>query len=73
MGPQAQISEYKTPQILTTVTVIEDFNVSENTAFGSASKEIKLDADNKMSKNEGSQDMRSTSKIKSGFMFHQLK
>ncbi|CAG8698853.1 14813_t:CDS:2, partial [Racocetra persica] len=60
----AQISEYKTPQILTTVTVIEDFNVSENTEFVNTSKKIKLDADNKMSKNEGGQDMRLISKIK---------
>ncbi|RIB01060.1 nucleolar protein 12-domain-containing protein [Gigaspora rosea] len=47
-NPSTRISEYKTPQILTTVTVIEDFNVSESTAFGNLSKKIKLDNDDKM-------------------------
>ncbi|CAG8845608.1 34555_t:CDS:2, partial [Gigaspora margarita] len=63
-NPQTRIFEYKTPQILTTVTVIEDFNVSESTAFGNLSKKIKLDNDDKMSKNEGDQDIKPLSKIK---------
>ncbi|CAG8786593.1 6493_t:CDS:2, partial [Gigaspora rosea] len=63
-NPSTRISEYKTPQILTTVTVIEDFNVSESTAFGNLSKKIKLDNDDKMSKSEGDQDIKPLSKIK---------